>query len=236
MQGQINLEANVLVVKKKEYSKIAQICVESFCFFNPQSVVKVHVDDETKYDVELSLSRLINMGRVYLEDVKNKETKWQIQKLDLICSLSGSSSLFMDADLRWNGPLPKIKGTTFFVNEYSLDDNEVYRLLLKSIFPDKQSFGSMKNTSIFSWGGYSAESENRSRIYEIERKISDFLDDGNPEVLKEEQVFRMSEQLALSLAVEEFPNIEIGFLKIKDGFKDGSFVESSYFGATGASF
>jgi hypothetical protein len=46
---------------------------------------------------------------------------------------------------------------------------------------------------------------------------------------------RISEQIALSLLVEKL-NSPIYFLKESDGFKDGSFVESSYFGATGASF
>ena len=53
--------------------------------------------------------------------------------------------------------------------------------------------------------------------------------------LDRESVLRISEQLALSLAVESW-NEEIFLLKSYDGHMDGQFVESSYYGATGISF
>jgi hypothetical protein len=48
-------------------------------------------------------------------------------------------------------------------------------------------------------------------------------------------VRRISEQLALSLFVEKLGQA-IYFLKENDGHRDGSFLESSYFGATGSQF
>jgi hypothetical protein len=228
--------AHVLVVKNLEYVKVAKVCVESFLVFNPETVVIIHVDLLTEKSVRLKFKRLINKGRVSIILVKNYELKWQIQKIELICSLSGSDSIFMDADLKWNGPLPAIQGTTFFVNEFLLDENEDYKYLLKEIFKNKTIFGPMKNTSFFTWGGYELSEFQKKRIREIEQVIVNHLAIQDKVQSKYSGLNRMSEQLALSLAVEEFPAINVTYLKSEDGFKDGSFVESSYFGATGATF
>jgi hypothetical protein len=229
-------EAHVLVVKKCAYVSIAKICIESFCFFNPDHVVVVHVDNVTAERINESLRGLIRKNRVRISRVHDEEPKWQIQKIELINSISGSLSSFMDADLKWNGPLPQIQNVTFFVNEFQLDADEDYKWKLREVFPEKKTLGSMKNTSFFSWGGYTLTAAQKNRIFEIENALSNsFADeklfrDQNPGLV------RMSEQLALSLAVEEMTDLKVEYLKPVDGFKDGAFVESSYFGATGASF
>jgi hypothetical protein len=92
----------------------------------------------------------------------------------------------------------------------------------------------MKNTSFFTWSGYEPASNLLTRVLKIEKDIHEFATaTGN---FSSSWMARMSEQLALSLAVEEISELKIDYLKSADGFKDGAFVESSYFGATGATF
>jgi hypothetical protein len=229
-------EAHVLVVKKCTYVSIAKICIESFCYFNPNHVVIVHVDTVTEEKIKESLRGLIRKKRVRISRVHDAEPKWQIQKIELISSISASLSIFMDADLKWNGPLPQIQNVTFFVNEFQLDADEDYKWKLQEVFPEKKTLGSMKNTSFFSWGGYTLSEVQKNRIFEIENILSNFYGDEKRFGDQNSGLTRMSEQLALSLAVEEMTDLKVEYLKSVDGFKDGAFVESSYFGATGASF
>ena len=229
------VDAHILVVKKREYVKLSHLCVESFLYFNRNAIVTLHVDSLTAPHIQKFFGSLIRKRRVRVIDVSNPEAKWQIQKLELICSLSGTRSIFMDADLKWNAPMPGLTGTTFFVCEFLLDTHDDYKYLLHNFLNGRSELGSMKNTSFFSWGGFRLSQGQENRIFEIENKIvhstkSDSIDFRDP------GIERMSEQIALSLAVEEFSDLEVNYLKEQDGFKDGSFVESSYFGATGASF
>ena len=230
------IEAHVLVVKNKKYAPIAKICIESFCFYNPGYIAVVHVDSFTADETQKCLKSLIRKKRVRLVFVPNQQVTWQTQKLELICSLSGSSSLFMDADLKWNGPLPEIAGVTFFVNEFQLDDDTTYSEKLFTLFPEKQFLGTMKNTSFFTWGGSRISNHERNRILEIEGILVDSFTIDTDLGDTNSGLVRMSEQLALSLAIEEMTQLAVYYLKSSDGFKDGTFLESSYFGATGATF
>jgi hypothetical protein len=92
----------------------------------------------------------------------------------------------------------------------------------------------MKNTSFFSWSGFEPDDNLLARVRELEKDIFEFATSTRD--LSSSWMARMSEQIALSLAVEEIDEIKIDYLKSSDGFKDGTFVESSYFGATGATF
>lgn len=227
------VEAHVLVVKKREYARIAKICVESFCFYNDSSRVTIYVDSVTESSVRKELSRLIKRGRVSIKSLFN-EDKWQIQKIDLIFSLIGTKDIFMDADLKWNAPLPELKNVTFFVREYEIDKEKDLGKIIASAIKSSGQLGSMKNTSFFTWSGYEPERNLLTRVLKLEKDIHEFATAASN--FSSSWMARMSEQLALSLAVEEIEGLSIDYLKSADGFKDGTFVESSYFGATGATF
>lgn len=229
------IDAHILVVKKQEYVKLSHLCVESFLYFNRNAIVTLHVDSLTAPHIQEFFGSLIRKRRVRVIEVSNPEAKWQIQKLELICSLSGTSSIFMDADLKWNAQMPGLTGTTFFVCEFILDTHDDYKYLLQNFLGGRSELGTMKNTSFFTWGGFRLSQGQENRIFEIENKIVHSMMSNNTD-FRAPGIERMSEQIALSLAVEEFSDLEINYLKEQDGFKDGSFVESSYFGATGASF
>ena len=141
--------------------------------------------------------------------------------------------------MRWNGPLDKKidneSGILFFVEEYRLSDNEIFSKMLEDSYFGKYRDASMWNTSFVCFSGFELNDALRSEVMEIQEKILDYartqISDKNMSV----STIRISEQLAISLAVSRW-NIRVSAVKESDGYKDGSFLESSYFGATGTHF
>ena len=235
LASNVTYEANLLVVKKDIYAPIAKVCVESFLYYNPKSSVTIHVDNVTKEAVCRKLRRLIKRGRVVVKLTEHQEQSWQDSKLDLILSISDQKKFFMDADLKWNGPIPQISEITLFVDEFKFRENPFYARLFEGAWFSEYSETSMKNTSFFYWGGYTPTPQDKSEIERIMDNIIDLTSDIKHDPDFNQSTLRISEQIALSLLVEKTGK-RVEFLKKSDGFKDGSFVESSYFGATGASF
>lgn len=230
-----SLEANLLVVKKEIYADIAKICIESFLFYHPNSSVRVHVDSTTEFKVHRKLARTIKRGQVKIEVIQDQNKTWQDSKLDLVLSLSDTKQFFMDADLKWNGIMPKIDEITLFVDEFKFTDNVFYTPLFEKDWFSDYLNSTMKNTSFFYWCGYSPTQNDIEEINLIMRKVSEVSSDPRNDAVFNQSTLRIGEQIALSLVVEKTGR-PIKFLKESDGFKDGSFVESSYFGATGTSF
>jgi hypothetical protein len=141
----------------------------------------------------------------------------------------------MDADLKWNSSLPVINGLTLFVNEFSLDEHPEFNEFLTSAISGQYKFGSMKNTSFLAWNGIEISSSERTSLLNIYDKIK-AESEKYPELSNKLDSIRIAEQLALSIWTERIFPGQIHFLKESDGFRDGSFVESSYFGATGSHF
>jgi len=228
-------EAHLLVVKKAIYARVAKVCIETFCFHNRFTRVDVHTDAATYEVVKKCLRNLIKSQRVRVFIDQTEELTWQEQKINLICKISGSRSIFMDADLKWNSSLPVVNGLTLFVNEFSLDEHLEFNEFLTSAFTSQQKFGSMKNTSFLAWDGFEISSAQRISLANIYDKIK-AESEKNPELSNKLDTIRIAEQLALSIWTERIFPGQIHFLKESDGFRDGSFVESSYFGATGSHF
>lgn len=229
--------AHLLVVKKPIYINLAKICIKSFLYWNQSSSVTVHCDETTyeifsKWRTPRHLAQRISILNSYAGDSRT----WQDIKLDLLMSLNGKNDFFMDADLRWNGTLD-IKGSnpTFFVREFKLSRKSPYKQLLAHEYFVNYRDPYMWNTSFFTFSNFSLSHQQIKEVFEIHKKIlvlveSDlFGEDDRPSLI------RIAEQLALSIAAANWAT-NIIELKNSDGFKDGSFVESSYFGATGASF
>jgi hypothetical protein len=176
---------------------------------------------------------LSRRNRIRINLDQSDQQEWQYSKLKLILYLSGSSDFYMDADLKWNGPLPVIKSTTFFVREFVLMSKMEYKDLLEVMNLRELTSSTMKNTSFFSWNGSTAPERITSQLFELWgfmlQKIEEMaVSDSTKKSLK-----RISEQLCLSILV---PESESNYLKDADTQFDGTFVESSYFGATGTRF
>ena len=228
-------EAHLLLVKNEVYAKIAKICVESFLFYNPNSTVVLHVDHKTKAAAHKMLKKLMLKRKVSILQIETESAPWQDSKLNLILSLGEPKKFFMDADLKWNGPISSLNGITLFVKEFAFEENTFYEPLTSSNWFSEHSNATMKNTSFFHWGTYKPSEDDKKQIESLMNKIEMTTNNQENSSDFNSSTKRISEQIALSLFVEKL-NRNIYFLKDSDGFKDGSFVESSYFGATGSSF
>ena len=227
--------AHILIVKKMIYVEMAEICFTSFLNFNRDSQVVIHCDGITFFKTQKSIKRLRLSGRInVLRDMRD-DLSWQENKIDLILSLNGTNDFFMDADLRWNGSLPEIQGLTFFVKEFVFIDKSPYRQILHRLVPGGSSTTSMKNTSFFSFSGKNIPVEFLNHVRQKNRDFESLIELCDIGELDRLILNRLCEQIVLSVLVETW-EIDIFFLKKFDGHKDGLFVESSYFGATGSTF
>ena len=234
-RSELQFNANLLVVKKEVYASIAKICIESFLHFHPKSTVTVHVDEATRVALNHQLKKALKRGNIRIETIENQHLTWQELKLNLILSLTGLSEFFMDADLKWNGTLNELSDITFFVKEFQFNHNLEYRPLTAKKWFKTHTLASMKNTSFFYWGNYNPSLQDKQFIDEVMCRIRELSTDGDKDLEFIQSTIRISEQIALSLLVEKTGR-PIRYLKDSDGYKDGAFVESTYFGATGTSF
>jgi hypothetical protein len=227
--------ANMLVVNNSSYVNVSRVCALSFLKFNPESHVKIHVDEETRPLAEKVYSKEIARRKVTLVKVNPVVEPWQRRKVDLICSMSEDLEFYMDADLRWNGPLNLSHELTFFVREFLIGDNESYAKAFRTLGLSWINDSKMKNTSFFYWGNQVDQNPLKERVQKIYATILDALNRSSLEEKLKTDLTRLSEQIAMSAALEETETMLV-FLKAKDGQMDGSFLESSYYGATGTSF
>ena len=233
--GQREYLANLLVVKNPIYARIAKICVESFIHFNPSCHAIIHVDSITYKEVSRKLRKLIKKGKVSLHFLEEQNLSWQELKLNLTLGMKDINEFFMDADLRWNGRIPNLDSPKFFVEEFFFQDREPYLSLINS---KNWEFGknlSMKNTSFIYWGLSHPDAECQQIVERIMILLERYCSEASMELIEKESLMRIREQVALSILVD-YLKIPITFLKEVDGYRDGSFVESSYFGATGSFF
>jgi hypothetical protein len=118
----------------------------------------------------------------------------------------------------------------FFLKEYEFSEYAQTKRLKNLLGLDKDSSWFMLNVSLVFLGELAQLKEFRSRAYELFQKISSISHD---EVLGKHEIssiHRMSEQLALSIATQEFGKFE--YLKEQDFIMDGGIAESFYLGAS----
>lgn len=233
--SQLTYVANLLVVKKPIYARIAKICAESFYHHNPKCKIVMHVDSQTESAVRSRLRNLIKLGVLEVRNVNVESLSWQELKLELVLSMEDENEFFMDADLRWNGSIPHLGLVTYFVNEFYFDSKSPYIEMIES---PSWKFGqaiSMKNTSFISWGSYKISETDRLLVQEVMDYIDQVCTKENRFPQHQSSLIRISEQIALSVLADNISD-QVTYLKSEDGFRDGAFVESSYFGATGSAF
>ena len=228
-----NYTANILIVKNPIYCQLARICIVSFLYFHPKSHVVVHVDQSTLSNSQVVFKQLIKRGKVQITPVEDEALTWQQQKIRVIFSMKESNHFFMDADLRWNGRIPALEGITFFVEEFVLSNRSPYANLVKHTDLREFLSASMKNTSFVYWGGYLVSSKDIETVCLLEKVTLDIANSEWLPVDDRSGVIRISEQIALSLFAHKLDK-KIYYLKERDGIRDGTFLESSYFGITGS--
>lgn len=230
-----SFNANIMLTNNQKYVDFAEICVNSFLYFHPKSHFTLHCDGDTIAYTKSKFSSLIQDGRVETKEIeKNKGLKWQDQKLAIILSLSGTNYLMLDADLRWNSPLEMNVGVAFLVKEFVFNQKSPFREIIKETKLGN-SRASMKNTSVFSFGGYALTEED---LENIEICMAEYRENVRSDLvgkIDKDFLERLSEQFVLSVCSETWAT-NISFVKASDKPIDGGIVESCYFGATGGTF
>jgi hypothetical protein len=223
---------HLLVVNSFYYALLAQICINSFLKHNPHFNFVIHTDSRLVKILRKRFNSLIQHKRVDVIVDIDQALTWQRSKLNVILGMNGTDDIFMDADLRWNGPLIETKGITFYLREFSLGSSGLYTNAFPSygLSPDHH----MYNLSFFTFGGFVLSASEMDEVsllqQEIEQLVSEALAPSDILAIR-----RMSEQLALSIAVCRF-STSVSTIKSADHRSDGDFVESCYFGATGLTF
>lgn len=230
------INVHVMITRVDRYVDLAEICIHSFFHHHPKATFTLHCDYSTLNHVKSKFHEEISEGKIQVQilDIEDKKD-WQEQKLDLILAMNGTSDIFLDADLRWNGALNDQNGKVLFlVKEFELRDKSPFREILAK-FDSLPPYSSMKNVSVFSFGGYqlsTAELNSIRNTMELYREIVDSPIVGS---LDKAAIGRVIEQFALSVCSEMWSN-EISYVKESDAPMDGGKVESCYFGATGGTF
>ena len=224
---------HLLIVKNSDYVRVARICISSFLFFNPTGKLIIHCDQVTHSKTKSMVNLLARRKQIEILLDQEENASWQFSKLKLILDLSGSRDFYMDADLKWNGPLPKLNATAFFVREFKLESKREYSDLLTLMKVPDLKTNSMKNTSFFAWNGSKAPDDVAFKLIDFWNEMLETIEQMSVSDQVRISLTRISEQLALSALI---PDSESSFIKDVDSQFDGAFVESSYFGATGTRF
>ena len=225
-----------MLTRDNRYVDLAEICIHSFLHHHPKATFTLHCDNSTLTYVNSKFHKEIAGGKIQVQLLNIEDEKdWQEQKLDLILSMNGTSDVFLDADLRWNGALREENGKALFlVREFELKDKSPFREILANInnLPPNSS---MKNVSVFSFGGFQLSNTEFTSVRNTMDRYREIVDSPTVGSLDKVAVGRVIEQFALSVCSELW-SVEIAYVKESDAPMDGGKVESCYFGATGGTF
>ena len=228
-------QVHVLVVKNTSYINFSRICIESFLHFHPQAKVILHCDTSTFNNAKRFFwvtSRYKNVSIIC--DQKN-ESDWKFSKFKLLLSMNGTSDIFIDADMRWNGSLSLDKNIYFLVREFPLWKSPEYIEFFSSVKIELNEKKYMWNTSFFTFNSIRINENVIKRMYEFYEKLTLIYESNGKEFNSNSIKERLIEQLTLSYFADEF-GFEVKALKENDSRLDGSLVESAYFGSTGLGF
>lgn len=231
-----DISAHVMLTRNNRYVDLAEICIQSFFHYHPKASFTLHCDNSTVKHVNSKFQKEIAEAKIQVSLLNIEDEKdWQEQKLDLILAMNGSSDIFLDADLRWNGALNEESGKALFlVKEFELRDKSPFREILIK-FDNFPPHSAMKNVSVFSFGGYRLSTAELTSIRNAMDHYREIVDSPIVGILDKAAIGRVIEQFALSVCSEIW-GVEISYVKESDAPMDGGKVESCYFGATGGIF
>lgn len=227
--------AHMLAVKNPDYLRIGRIAVASFLFHNPCSKVVIHCDKHTLLSAEKEFKFFIRKNLVSLSEVNSEDDSWQLQKIQLFIQISNLElNFYMDCDVRWNGKLDLPNLCTCYVREFKLKDKSPFRELIAALEVFEPEAEMLNSTFVYLFPG-NFHPDELNLMLEIYNNILGKCNTGVVADLDVNQIERLSEQLAFSIFLANTRR-SFSALKSQDGHKDGRFLESSYFGATGAEF
>jgi len=227
--------AHVLAVKSPNYARIGKIAVASFLYHNPKSKVVIHCDKSTKEKASFEFRHFLKRSRVQIVDVESENDTWQVQKINLLVAIARlESNFYMDCDVRWNANLTLPDQCTIYVTEFKLREKSPYRELLPYLDFTNPNIEMLNTTFVYLYPGKFMDLELEC-IVGFHDELVRICNSGLVARLDVPQILRLSEQLGFSIFLAESGR-EFVALKSTDGHMDGSFLESSYYGATGVEF
>jgi hypothetical protein len=222
---------HIICVRKKAYLKAAIRCANSIWFHNASVQIVFHLDSQNVAHSKHFLRKLHRRDRAILLIESNFQS-WQELKLRVILHDLDSNSFFSDADLYWNGPLPNSQKGMYFVTESSKLNDNPYGTVISAAGITIGCNTFMANTSFMFLGeGTLDHQQFAAEVEEIFENLRLAAIKVGFEEKIQEKVIRLSEQIALSIAI----NKRLGSfepLKLTDRPMDGGIAESYYLGTT----
>lgn len=226
---------NLLIVGDIKYVPFARDCIKSFSLFQPKSSFNLYVDNITHEECERFLQKISKRNTVKFVNISDTFANWQEAKLNVILSQSESDEIFMDADLRWYGPLPKMDGVQFFVDEGPLRSSEVFKKILEANL-DLEQNAHMLNVSYVCFNNVKIASSTIQKIANTCKNYDALIASAKLNEEEISQVERLKEQFSISVFASEISG-DIQVLKNIDRRADKSnLVSSCYLGSTGLGF
>jgi len=227
--------AHLLAVKNPDYIRVAEIAIGSFLYHNPYSKVIIHCDKVTFPLAEKAYKYWVKKHKIEIVRRNEQFTTWQEQKIALLVEIANKKeNFYIDCDVRWNGPLELPISSSFYVDEFPLNDKSPFRELVSVLGITSEDVHMLNTTFVYLHPGNFSDFELRTLTL-IFKEINEACRENLVAKNDVEQVSRLAEQIAFSIFAK---NSRRKFMALKksDGHMDGSFLESSYFGATGAEF
>ena len=163
---------HVLVVNNTKYLFFARICIESFTYFHPNSNVVLHCDLNTYYHAKKYFMITKVFRDISIVNDQEINTDWKLSKLKLLLSMNGTSDIFIDADMRWNGCLNLDKNIYFLVREFPLWKSSDYLDFFSSLKIELNEKKYMWNTSFFTFNSIRINENIIKRMYEFYEKLT----------------------------------------------------------------
>jgi len=231
-----NFSIHFLLVKDPKYASVLRICIDSFLYWHPESKITIHLDSLTKDRVLQEIVTRRNREKIRIVmDMDYGSQSWQELKLRLISSLNGTNEIYLDTDMRWNGCLQTTNSITFLSTEIKLKNTTSFLFLLKNLRDGEFIDAFMRNTSFFTFSGINIPQVLIDDLVVLHKEVISLIGSEMIGIDDRDNLIRIAEQLTLSLASQNWGS-EILSLKEVDKYKDGAFLESSYFGSTGTRF
>ena len=221
---------HIICVRKKDYLWATIRCVNSIWLHNPEMKVMIYIDTNLSIYRDLLMRKLHRSDRVTLVVTDDFES-WQELKLRVILDCLGEYDFFSDADLYWNESFPKSQKGFYFAAEESLLNREPYFSIIKASGINLKNNCFMANSSFISLGRGLDRSEFKSEVEFYFRQLRATVTKDFYEEAIRNKILRLSEQIALSLAINSRLSI-FEQLKSTDKPMDGGIAESYYLGTT----
>lgn len=221
---------HIICVRKKEYLVAGARCANSIWHYNPGVRVRFYIDEKLSNEKRYLMRKLNRQDRAEII-VERGFDSWQELKLKVILHRLTTKDFFCDADIYWNAPLPIERTGFYFAAEPSLLSREPYISVLNDSGIQVKDNFFMANSSFIKLDESLDRTIFAREVWLYFEEIRKVCASSHYENAKVQKIMRLSEQIALSIAI----NSKVEFfksLKSSDKPMDGGIAESYYLGTT----